>query len=150
MNWSILDHAGVHADASSLSISSELLSFPLICPTKMPQNKLYVQTQVSRNGAPYSLGPEQQLVRYACHIWTLVDGHKCGGHKAKHGQITMDTCFQFLPFSWKRGIYLDTAGLDICQSPVTMWGWIVLRDVRCLLHDLGVVTLILLKWLLNS
>lgn len=51
----------------------------------MPQNKLYIQTQGSRKGAPSSLGPEQQLVKYVCPIWTLMDGHKCGEHEGKHG-----------------------------------------------------------------
>lgn len=58
--------------------------------------------------------------------------------------VEWHSCFQFLPFSWKMGIYLAMPDLILCQIPVSTSTWIVL-ELRHFLHCFNQVVLILLK-----
>lgn len=55
------------------------------------------------------------------------------------------SCFQFLPFSWKVGIYFTMADLILCQIPVSTSAWLILRELSYFLHFLEKVAVILLK-----
>lgn len=120
-------------------LSFELLSFPLMCPTKMPKIKLYTQTQGSGKGALSSSGTEQRFVRYEYPSQTSLCDHNLGWI------LVFSSCHLAEKWEFIRPRQAWSYVKASCQHKAKYF-W----DLRSFLHDLEEVALILLKWFLNS